>query len=228
MGVQLASSARRVVGLLEVDTQGLRNRAAAGLSSPSGPMSRDELARSTRIVCRECRDLKFPIRTERTACRVAQQQPMHAQRGLVAVAKPFDAAAGRADGCTPSGDRSTAERILDGRFAWRADPRRSVVVPAGRVRGVGSAAWASSTAVDPRAVGRDGRSPHHDRGMPAVQLVAGRRLAADGSIVRQESIGSPVRRARLRPTSSRSRWPPPARDRVSGRQNGTRATATAR
>jgi hypothetical protein len=48
-------------------------------------------------MCRKCRDLKFPIGAETTACRVAQQQPMHGQRRLVGVAKPFDAPAGRAD-----------------------------------------------------------------------------------------------------------------------------------
>ena len=70
MGVQPGRSARRVIGLLKVDTQGLSQPCRGRtLLTERAECRRDELARSTRIVCRECRDLEFPIGTETTACK---------------------------------------------------------------------------------------------------------------------------------------------------------------
>ena len=99
VGVKAGSSARCVVCLLKIDTQRFsqagRGRVVLGERAEG---RRDELARRARIVCRERRDLKFPIGAESTACWVAEQQSMNSQCGLVSGAKPFDAPARRADG----------------------------------------------------------------------------------------------------------------------------------
>ena len=104
MRVEPGRSAGSVVGLLQVDaqrfSQSRRRRVVLGKRAEG---ARDELGGPAGIVGRERGDLKFPIGAETTAGRVAQQQPMHGQRGLVAGAKPFDAAAGRADGDTHRG-----------------------------------------------------------------------------------------------------------------------------
>ncbi len=87
--------------------------------------------------CRECGDLKFWIGAETAAGRVAQQQPVHGQRGLVGAAKPFDAPTGRTDGgahfvadCPRAARRSSM--VGSPGMPIHA---HSVVVPAGRVSG---------------------------------------------------------------------------------------------
>ena len=98
MRVEPGGGAGCVLRLLEVDPQRLaqarRRGFVVGQRTEDG---RDELSRPAWIMGRERGDLKFPISGELAAGGVAQQQPVHRERGLVTATEPLDATAGRAD-----------------------------------------------------------------------------------------------------------------------------------
>ena len=98
MGEEPGGGAGCILRLLEVHPQRLAQSRRRGLVvGQRTEDGRDELGRPTWIMGRERGDLEFPIAGETTAGGVAQQKPMHRERGLVAGAEPLDATTGRAD-----------------------------------------------------------------------------------------------------------------------------------
>ena len=224
MGVQPGRSARRVIGLLKVDTQGLsqpcRGRTLlterASVAAMNWLAARGSCAASA-VTSSSRYEPKGPLAVlpSSNRCTVSAASWLSRNPSMPRRAGPMAAR-------TPSGDRSTAERRSSMAGSLGANPRpQSSFLPEGSgpqgSRGLGEQHRRRLK----RAVGRDGRFAHTDRGMPAVQLVAeAAARSADGSIGAPSRINRivSVRRASAPPMTLRVRvGPPPARDRVSGR-----------